>query len=95
VRRTRGPRAGARIVAQRAALREVAVDARARRYFGLERRIDVDKALAYLISAGIVAFGVWIIVHAIGSDASLVWTLLGILPVLVGLISLCHEARLP
>src|SRR5580692_12828030 len=55
----------------------------------------VDRALAYLISAGIVSFGVWIIVHAVKSGSPLAWTLLGILPILVGLISLYQEARLP
>jgi hypothetical protein len=27
---------------------------------------DLDNALAYLISAGIASFGVWIVAHAIG-----------------------------
>jgi hypothetical protein len=32
---------------------------------------DLDRALAYLISVGIAAFGVWIVAHTIGSNASL------------------------
>jgi hypothetical protein len=48
----------------------------------------MNTALSFLISAGLAAFGVWIIVHAIGSESSFVWTLLGILPVVVGSISL-------
>jgi len=48
----------------------------------------MDRALPFLISAGIAAFGAWIIIHATGSGSSLVWTLLGILPVVVGSISL-------
>ena len=77
--------------------REVVADAQAHRYLilGLERGTDVDRALAHLISAGIVAFGVWTIVHAIGSGAPFAWTLLGILPVLVGFVSVYHETRVP
>jgi hypothetical protein len=41
-----------------------------------------------------VAFGVWIIVHVKASGSPLAWSLLGILPILVGLISLYHEAKL-
>lgn len=55
--------------------REVVADAQAHRYLilGLERGTDVDRTLAHLISAGIVAFGVWTIVHAIGSGAPFAW----------------------
>jgi hypothetical protein len=53
----------------------------------------MNTALSFLISAGIAAFGVWIIACILGSVA---WTLLGILPVVVGSISLFQaigEAR--
>jgi hypothetical protein len=53
----------------------------------------MDKALGYLISAGIAGFGVWIVVHALGSGASYIWMYLGVLPVLVGAISFYQEAR--
>jgi hypothetical protein len=53
----------------------------------------MDKALGYLISAGIAGFGVWIIAHALGSGTSSVWMYLGILPVIVGVISFYQEAR--
>jgi hypothetical protein len=47
----------------------------------------MDRALSFLISAGIAAFGVWIIAHTIVSGSHF-WTLMGILPIVVGLISL-------
>jgi hypothetical protein len=77
--------------------REVVADAQAHRYLilGLERGTEVDRALAHLVSAGIVAFGVWTIMHAMGSGAPLAWTLLGILPLLVGLVSVYHETKVP
>jgi hypothetical protein len=56
----------------------------------------MNTALSFLISAGIAAFGVWIIACTIGSGSLLSWTLLGILPVVVGSISLFQaigEAR--
>ena len=48
----------------------------------------MDRALPFLISAGIAAFGAWIVVHATVSGSSFVWALLGILPLVVGSISL-------
>jgi hypothetical protein len=53
--------------------------------------MQMDKALSFLISLGIAAFGIWIIADTMGSGSSSVWTLLGILPVIVGLISLYQE----
>jgi hypothetical protein len=49
---------------------------------------EMDTALSYLISAGIIAFGVWIILGTLTAGTPLAWTLLGLLPVLVGSISL-------
>ena len=57
----------------------------------------MNRALSFLISAGIVGFGIWIIAHSIAAGSPLVWTLMGIAPVVVGLISLYQaiaEARL-
>jgi hypothetical protein len=53
----------------------------------------MDRALSFLISAGIAAFGIWIIGSTIRSGSPSVWTLLGILPVIVGSISLYQEIR--
>ena len=57
----------------------------------------MDKVLSFLISAGIIAFGIWIVVAAAqaasGSSSLLVWTLMGLMPVVVGLISLFSEIR--
>lgn len=57
----------------------------------------MDRVLSLLISAGIVAFGVWIIGYTIASGSPLGWTLMGILSFIPGLISLYQaigEARL-
>ena len=55
----------------------------------------MDTALSYLISVGLIAFGVWIVVVAAkaASGSLLVWTLVGLIPVVVGLISLFCEMR--
>jgi hypothetical protein len=54
----------------------------------------MDTALAYLISVGIVGFGVWVIAAAkTGSDLFLIWIVLGLLTIAVGLISLLGEIR--
>ena len=57
----------------------------------------MDRALSLLISAGIAAFGVWIIGYTIASGSPLGWTLTGILSIILGSISLYQaigEARL-
>jgi hypothetical protein len=51
----------------------------------------MDRALSLLISAGIAAFGVWIIGHTMASGSPLGWTLMGILPIILGSISLYQE----
>jgi hypothetical protein len=43
----------------------------------------VDTALSLLISAGIVAFGFWIVVGTITAGSPFAWTLLGLLPVYI------------
>jgi hypothetical protein len=48
----------------------------------------MNRALSFLISAGIAGFGVWIMAHTIASGSPLGWTLMGIPPVVLGLISL-------
>ena len=57
----------------------------------------MDRALSLLISAGIAAFGVWIIGYTMASGSPLGWTLMGILSIIPGSISLYEaiaEARL-
>jgi hypothetical protein len=51
--------------------------------------------VAYLISIGIVAFGIWTLTVAAGSAPGylLVWTLLSLLTVTVGLLSFFLEMR--
>jgi len=47
----------------------------------------MDRALSFLISVGIAAYGVWIIAYTMASESQLAWTLMGGLPVMVGSIS--------
>jgi xanthosine utilization system XapX-like protein len=57
----------------------------------------MDRALSLLISAGIAAFGVWITGYTLASGSPPGWTLMGILSIMVGSISLYQaigEARL-
>jgi hypothetical protein len=57
----------------------------------------MDRALSLLISAGIAAFGVLIVGYTMASGSPLGWTLMGILSIMLGSISLCQaigEARL-
>jgi hypothetical protein len=51
----------------------------------------MDTVLSVLISVGIVAFGVWTVAGAIGPH--LTWSLIGLLPILVGLLSLIQTVR--
>jgi hypothetical protein len=43
----------------------------------------VDTALSYLISVGLIAFGVWIGAAKAASGSLLVWTFVGLIPVVV------------
>jgi uncharacterized membrane protein YdbT with pleckstrin-like domain len=49
---------------------------------------NMDAAFSFLISIGIIAFGIWIF-----AATPLAWALMGILTVIVGSISLCQAAR--
>jgi hypothetical protein len=55
----------------------------------------MDRLFSFLISAGIIAFGVSIVAVAAksGSDSLFFWTLVGLIPVVVGSISLFSEIR--
>ena len=48
----------------------------------------MDAAFSFLISAGIIAFGIWIAAGSIAAGSPLAWTLMGLLPAIVGSISL-------
>jgi hypothetical protein len=48
----------------------------------------MDMVLSFLISAGIIAFGVWVVAMTIDEGWSLAWPLMGLLAVIVGAISL-------
>lgn len=51
----------------------------------------METVLSVLISVGIIAFGVWIVASAVAAGSAFAWILIGLLPVIVGSLSL-HEA---
>jgi hypothetical protein len=53
----------------------------------------MDTVLSLLISVGIIAFGVWIVAGVLAAGSPLAWTLMGLLTVIVGLISLYGSVR--
>ena len=54
----------------------------------------MDTVLAYLISAGIMCFGLWIVVAAeAGSGVSQAWVVIGIATIALGFMSLYGEIR--
>jgi hypothetical protein len=55
----------------------------------------MDILVSYLISFGLVAFGICIVAAAAraASGSLLLWTIVGLMPVLVGLLSLFSETR--
>jgi hypothetical protein len=53
----------------------------------------MDKALSFVISVGIVAFGIWVVVSAIKAGAPLAWPAMGLLPIFVGSASLYVAAK--
>ena len=53
----------------------------------------MNDACSLSISVGIIAFGIWIAAGAIGAGAHLAWMLMGLLPVIVGTISLYLAIR--
>ncbi len=53
----------------------------------------MDTVLSLLISVGIIAFGVWIVAGTLAAGSPLAWTLMGLLTVIVGLISLYGSVR--
>jgi len=53
----------------------------------------MNDAFSLSISVGIIAFGIWIAAGTIGAGSHLAWTLMGLLTVIVGTISLCLAIR--
>jgi hypothetical protein len=47
----------------------------------------MEKALAYLISAGIVGFGAWALIAGLSSGVPVLWTCLALVPIAIGLLS--------
>jgi len=53
----------------------------------------MDKVLPLLISAGIIAFGDWVVVATIAKGSSFVWTLMALFPLLTRLISFYDSTK--
>lgn len=47
----------------------------------------MEKALAYLVAAGIVGFGVWILIAGLSSGTPALWTCVALIPIVIGLLS--------
>lgn len=47
----------------------------------------MEKAVAYAISAAIVAFGVWIFVAGLSSSSPALWTVVALVPITIGIVS--------
>jgi len=53
----------------------------------------MNDAFSFSISIGIIAFGIWIAAGTIGAGSPLAWMLIGLLPVILGKISLYLSIR--
>ena len=53
----------------------------------------MNDAFSLSISVGIIAFGIWIAAGTIGAGSPLAWALMGLLPVIIGTISLSLAIR--
>ena len=54
----------------------------------------MEKAAAYLISVGVICFGLWIVaVATVELDSSIIWIVSGLISGAVGLVSLFGEIR--
>jgi uncharacterized membrane protein YjjP (DUF1212 family) len=60
-------------------------------FFGTEA--NMNAAFSFLISIGIIAFGIWIVAGTIAASSPLAWALMGLLTVIVGSISLYQATR--
>lgn len=59
----------------------------ARRRMATTRGSPMDRAVAYAISTIIVLFGVWIIAAGLSSSSPVLWIVVGLVPVVIGLVS--------
>jgi hypothetical protein len=55
--------------------------------------VNMDTTFSFLISVGIIAFGIWIVAGTIAAGSHLAWTLMGLLTLIVGSISLYQAIR--
>jgi hypothetical protein len=53
----------------------------------------MNDAFSFSISIGIIAFGIWIAAGTVGAGSPLAWMLIGLLPAIVGTISLYLAVR--
>jgi hypothetical protein len=53
----------------------------------------METVVAYLISIGIIAFGIWIVAWTLAVGSPLAWTLMGLVTVAVGSLSLYGQLR--
>jgi hypothetical protein len=58
-----------------------------------EMEATVNAAFSFLISIGLVAFGISIVTGTIGGSSTFAWALMGLLTVIVGSISLYQAIR--
>ncbi|TWB66384.1 hypothetical protein [Bradyrhizobium sacchari] len=47
----------------------------------------MEKALAYAISALLVAFGAWILIAGLSSGSPALWTIVALVPITIGIVS--------
>jgi hypothetical protein len=60
-------------------------------FFGMEA--NMNATFSFLISVGIIAFGIWIVAGTIAAGSPLAWALMGLLTTIVGSISLYEATR--
>jgi hypothetical protein len=53
----------------------------------------METAVAYLVSVGITAFGIWVVAGTIAGGSPLAWTLAGLAAVTIGSLSLFEQLK--
>jgi hypothetical protein len=56
---------------------------------------EMETGAAYLISVGIIAFGIWVVAGAIAAGSPLAWTLGGLITVAIGSFSFFLQCKGP
>ena len=56
-------------------------------------RTEMETAVAYLISVGITACGIWVVAGTIAAGSPLAWTLAGLATITVGSLSLFEQLK--